>query len=355
MVNRMTKVYMRRLLGQDDARISFGVNVMAARSIFLQRASYFEQGVTMYWSVETMIVFSFADHERMLDTLHPAMQRGNCEIRRFANGELFISVRTPAQMEHCVVLGSVAPPDERLLSLALLSHTLKKDGSRKVTLFLPYLAYSRQDKEKPGESLATAWVGSILQASGVDEVLTIDVHSESDKHLFPISLVSIYPAEIFANTVMKYQLTDATIVAPDNGAIPRCKAVSEALGRSATGIPYFQKQRNETGIKRSDMFGSVGSRVLIIDDILDTGATLISACEKLLQTGATEIYIMVTHGLFTGPDWKKLWSLKVQRIFCTDTVPATKEILDERRITILPIGQLIKEHMALLRDIAVNR
>jgi phosphoribosylpyrophosphate synthetase len=64
---------------------------------------------------------------------------------------------------------------------------------------------------------------------------------------------------------------------------------------------------------------------------------------------------MVTHGLFTGPDWKKLWSLKVQRIFCTDTVPATKEILDERRITILPIGQLIKEHMALLRDIAVNR
>ncbi len=291
-----------------------------------------------------MIVFAFADHEHMLDTLQPTKQRGKFDIGRFANGELFISVRTPVRMEHCVVLGSVAPPDERLLSLSLLSHTLKKDGSWKVTAFLPYLAYSRQDKEKPGESLAAAWVGSMLQASDVDEVLTIDVHSERDKQLFPIPLVSTFPVEIFANAVTKYQLTDATIVAPDHGAIPRCKAVSEALGRPIIGIPYFQKQRDEKGIKHSDLFGSIGPRVLIIDDILDTGATLVSACEKLLQAGASEIYIMVTHGLFTGTDWKDLWSLKVQRIFCTGTVPATKDILDECRITTLPIGPLL-EHM----------
>jgi ribose-phosphate pyrophosphokinase len=293
-----------------------------------------------------MILFASTDHEHFLNTLQPPPQRGAYEISRFANGELFIKIRTPVQSQHCVLLASVAPPDERLLSLALLSHTLKKDGARKVTALLPYLAYSRQDKDKPGESLAAAWVGSVLQASGIDEVLTIDLHSEHDKHLFPIPLLSTFPAEIFAAAITHHQLTDATIVAPDNGAIPRCNAVGHALGRPPTAIPYFQKHRDEKGIKHTDFFGSAGPRALIIDDILDTGATLLSACEKLLHAGTTEIYIMVTHGLFTGTDWKNLWSLKVQRIFCTDTIPPTKDTLNEPRITTLPISTLLQQMLS---------
>jgi ribose-phosphate pyrophosphokinase len=246
-----------------------------------------------------------------------------------------------------VVLGSIAPPDERMLSLALLAHTLKKEGSPRVTAFLPYLAYSRQDKDKPGQSLAAAWVGYLLQASGVDGVFTIDLHSERDKQLFPIPLISTFPAEMFAHAIKKHHLADATLVAPDNGAIPRCQAVNNALGRPAADIPYFEKQRDEKGIKHTGLFGKVGPRTLIIDDMIDTGGTLISACDKLVQSGTREIYIMVTHGLFTGTGWKKLWSLRVRRIFCTGTVPPTPNILDEPRITTLPIVKLLGEQLAL--------
>jgi ribose-phosphate pyrophosphokinase len=223
-----------------------------------------------------------------------------------------------------------------------------------VTALCPYLAYSRQDKDKPGKSLAAAWAGAALRASGVDEVLTIDLHSERDKQLFPMPLVSIFPAELFAGAIRKHQLTDATVVAPDHGAIRRCEAVNHALGRRAAAVPYFEKERDETGIRHTHLFGAVGTRALIIDDMLDTGGTLISACEKLVHAGTREIYVMVTHGLFTGTGWKKLWSLKVQRIFCAGTVPAAKDTMDETRITTLPIAELLREQIALLQNIAVG-
>jgi ribose-phosphate pyrophosphokinase len=263
----------------------------------------------MRWSSTTMIAFTFSDYEHLIEPPGRVADKGNFEINRFTNGELFARIRTPVRLAHCVVLGSIAPPDERLLSLALLAHTLKKEGSQRVTAFLPYLAYSRQDK--PGQSLAAAWAGSFLRASGVDEVVTINVHSERDKQLFPVPLISTFPAEIFANAIGRHQLSDATIVAPDNGAMPRCRAVNKALSKPTASVPYFEKQRDETGIKHTDLCGKVGSQALIIDDMLDTGGTLISACEKLVQAQALAIYIMVTHGLFTGTEWKRLWSLKV--------------------------------------------
>lgn len=302
-----------------------------------------------------MIVFAFAGYESLLSSLGPGVTRGNFEASRFENGELFITIQTPVRMEHCVILGSIAPPDERLQSFALLAHTLEKEGCLRVTALLPYLAYSRQDKEKPGKSLAAAWVGALLRASGVDEVLTIDVHSQIDQRLFPIPLASLFPAEIFSNAIREFQWTDATLVSPDKGAIPRCQAVNNVLGRPAISIPYFEKQRDEAGIRHVGLFGSVGPRALIIDDMLDTGGTLISACTKLVEIGTREIYIMVTHGLFTGTEWKKLWSLNVERIVCTATVPATQEILEEPRITVLPIVELLREQLALPRKIAATR
>ena len=99
--------------------------------------------------------------------------------------------------------------------------------------------------------------------------------------------------------------------------------------------------------------GRAGTQALIVDDILDTGGTLLSACEKLIQEGVGKIDVMVTHGLFTGTDWKRLWSLKVQRIFCTDTIPTKKDIRDEHRIMILPIGELLKAQVAHLHRVPV--
>jgi ribose-phosphate pyrophosphokinase len=296
-----------------------------------------------------MILFSFSSYEhiaRELQTI-PSLQVGQFAISRYDNLELHAKLQADVSGEHCLVLGSIAPPDEQMLSLMLLTHTIKKGGATKVTAVLPYLAYSRQDKDKPGESLGTAWIGSLLMSSGVDRVITVDVHSERDKELLCLPVRSLSTAGIFAEVLRSQSLADATIVAPDNGAISRCEAVKKAAGFPIGETPYFEKRRTEKGIIHHGPVGRVGSRVVIIDDMIDTGGTLVSACERLRDAKVAEIYIFVTHGLFTGSHWARLWSLGVQHIFCTDTVPLRAD-LERRNISILPASPLLREELSAM-------
>lgn len=182
-----------------------------------------------------MILFASETYGSMAAALEKSagVLHGKFYADRFENGELHVEVRTSVARQHCLILGSIAPPDGQLLSVLLLAHTLKKEGARWVTAILPYLAYARHDKEKPGESLATAWVAELAQASGIDQVTAVDAHSERARALFSIPVTSLSPAEIFAEALIGCGLTGATIVAPDEGAIARCQAVRAAAGLAA--------------------------------------------------------------------------------------------------------------------------
>lgn len=259
---------------------------------------------------------------------------GKFRAARFANGELFIQVDTPPAGQDCAILASIAPPDDQMLSTFLLAHTLRKEGARRITGVFPYLAYSRQDKNKQGQSLAAAWIGSVAFASGFDEVLTVDVHSPDDERLFQVPLESVSPAPIFAAALNEHRLSGATIIAPDHGAVSRCEAIRAAAGLAPAAISWFEKHRAAEGIEHTRFIGEVGTQAVLIDDILDTGATLISACQRLFLAGVEDIQIMVTHGLFTGDDWQRLWGFGVSRIYCTDTVPRPAAEADPRIVTL---------------------
>lgn len=170
-------------------------------------------------------------------------------------------------------------------------------------------------------------------------MITVDVLSERAKRLFPIPVHSLCPAEVFAEAMNRCGLNGATIAARDQGAIGRCEAVQSAAGMASGKIPYFAKQRTATGITHAGPIGEVGRQAVIVDDILDTGGTLLSACEKLIEVGVEEIWIMVTHGLFTGERWKRLRGLRVKRIFCTDSVPPPAGVCGEDifRLSIIPL------------------
>ena len=297
-----------------------------------------------------MLLFSFSNYEHIAGELRTIpLLVGHFAIGRYDNQELHAKVQNAVSGEHCLVLGSIAPPDEQILSLMLLAHTLKKGGATKVTALLPYLAYTRQDKDKPGQSLGAAWMGSLLKGSGLDQVMTVDVHSERDKELLDLPVVSLSTAHIFAEVLRSQRLTDATIVAPDNGAIRRCEEVKKAAGLPIGETPYFEKRRTEKRIIHHGPIGRVGPRVVIIDDMIDTGSTLVSACERLRDAKVEEIYIFVTHGLFTGSHWVQLWSLGVRRIFCTDTVPLRGDI-EARDISVLPAAPLLREELSAIGE-----
>lgn len=271
---------------------------------------------------------------------------GGARCRRFANGELHVTLTRDVAGSACAVLGSLTPPDEQMLSTLLLCHTLVKEGAGEVTAVLPYLAYSRQDKDEPRESLAAAWTGVLLRASGARRVVTFDIHSLRAGELLGLPVVSVSPAGAFAREWRALELgRDAVAVAPDEGAAARCQAVADAAGAQRP-IVRFHKRRSESGIVHTSLEGAVGAHAVVIDDILDTGATLISCCRELLRAGAQEITVMVTHGLFTGVAWKELWSAGVRRILTTDTVPLRFGI-EASSIRVVPVLAEAAPHLCL--------
>ena len=292
------------------------------------------------------ILFSSAEYTYMSGFLcEPrGLRAGQFSFVRYPNQELHVEIQSAVAGEHCLILGSLAPPDSQMVSLLLLAHTLRKEGAKRITGLLPYLAYAREDKIKPGRSLGTAWLGGLLQAATFDEIWTVDAHSEHDHELLPLPLKSLSPAPIFGNCLEKHGLADASFVAPDEGARARCEAIRSAAGATSANIVWFEKERTDGGIVHHDRIGQVRRRAVIVDDVLDTGATLTSACERLVTAGVVELYVCVTHGLFTGQRWRDLWSLPLKHIFCTDTIPACSR-LEDPRITTLPVSPLLRTQL----------
>jgi ribose-phosphate pyrophosphokinase len=293
-----------------------------------------------------MPLFVFPPYAQMGNELATALglRQGHFCIERFPNHELHAAIESSVVNEECLILGTIAPPDEQLLSTLLLSHTLKKERARTIIALLPYLAYARDEKQKAGQSVATAWVAALLQASGVDEVISVDVHSITAQGLFCIPVISLSPAELFAQEIKRLSLLTATIVAPDEGARDRCQAVARAAGMSKE-VVVLEKRRTHQGVAHVSISGHVGPQAVIVDDILDTGGTLVSCCEQLQQRDVRDITILVTHGLFTGMLWQKLWTLGVKRISCTDTVPQAKERSTGGTISTLSVLPLLCQHL----------
>lgn len=290
------------------------------------------------------ILFSYPFFESIEKELLSSFTKGEFSQRRFSNQELYQVINASVSGKSCFLLGSISPPDENLFSYLVLSHTLKKEGAKECVGLLPYLAYTRHENPEPGKSLITGLIGNLFLSAGLDRVITVDVHDNEAKKLFPIPLVSLSPAKIFADRLRKISFMPDVIIAPDEGAFRRAKDVAVALERNIAVIPMYKK-REEGAIVHEDFKERVGKKLLIVDDILDTGETLLSAVSKVASLGAQEIIIMVSHGLFTGNLWKELWKFNVKRIYCTDTIIPTHSEIGKYPIHFLSVGSLFEEFL----------
>lgn len=267
-----------------------------------------------------MKLFTFPGFRRLAGELAAdasAVELGECCVERHANGELWIELQGAVEGVDCAALGTLRPPDRHLAEFLLLCDTLRRGGARSVLAILPYFAYARQDRQEPRRSLAAAWVGALLAASGVTQVLTLDVHSPHVAPLLPIPLRAQVSAALFARALAG-RLVGATLVAPDEGAIERCAQLRQATGLELP-MAHFHKVRSKAGVC-AHLVGAVSERAVVFDDILDTGGTLVACAAELHAAGVRQISVGVTHGLFTGTAWQRLWSLGVDKLVCTDSV-----------------------------------
>jgi ribose-phosphate pyrophosphokinase len=257
-------------------------------------------------------------------------------VERFPNGELHVEVPERVEGRRCVVVGSISPPAGNLERLTLVAHALRRSGAERVAALLPYLAYARQDRAGRTQSLGLAWVGELLRASGVDEVACIDVHSEQAGDVLGLRLTSLSPAGLLAGALPQAWRSEVTFVAPDEGAVGRCLAVARAAGVDRP-VVWARKRRTATGIEHLGLVGSPGPRAVVVDDILDTGDTLVSCCRALREAGVKHIGVIATHGLFTGERWRALFSEGVQEIWITDTVLSRRRPSQAQIVPVAPL------------------
>lgn len=290
------------------------------------------------------VVLVLPGFERFIPDARPGTER--VTVRRFPNGELHVEVPPYAEGRRCIVVGSISPPAANLERVTLLAHALRRAGARRITALLPYLAYARQDRAPGTASLGLAWVGELLRASGISDVVCVDVHSENASEVLGLPLTSLSPAGLLARALPAVWLQDVTLVAPDEGAIERCSAVARAA-KVDSPIVWARKRRTPSGVEHLGLVGSPTRQAVVVDDILDTGATLVSCCRALRDAGVRQIGVIATHGLFTGEHWRALVPENVQQMWISDTVLSRHRPPDA---TVAPVAPLLSPVLEGISD-----
>jgi ribose-phosphate pyrophosphokinase len=266
------------------------------------------------------------------------------EIFTFPDGETRVQAQERVVNEHVIVIQPTSPPvDSNYLELFFLADALKRAGAKHVTAIVPYLGYQRQDHVfRDGEAVSLEVMVKTMEAVGIDDVIAFDLHSIKIPEVFTIPIRHLSALPLFAETILNEGWTDHStrLVTPDMGGIRRIEILSNLLSQ----MPYscIVKDRDlATGhVEASGMEGDVADRMLIVDDMISSGGTIVKAAEYLSERGAKEIYVFATHAIFSKEAPKLLQNSLVKKVFITDSVYVPKEKQFEK-LEIISIADMI--------------
>ena len=248
----------------------------------------------------------------------------------FPDGESYVRFDGSVEGETVAIIQSTYPPqDKHLLELCLLADTARDLGARRVVAVVPYLAYARQDRRfMPGEAVSIRTVGRLLRASGVDKLITVDAHSDEALRALGLEAVNISAVDLLARYMVEEKgLGGAFALAPDRGALSLAERASRTLG---DGFGWLQKERSRiTGeVKVEEKALDVSGRtVIIFDDMISTGGTVIAALDVLKKQGASRVYAACTHPLLVKDALKKILASGCDGVVGTDSVPSPVSVV----------------------------
>jgi ribose-phosphate pyrophosphokinase len=244
----------------------------------------------------------------------------------FPDGESYVRLEGSVQGESAAIVQTTCPPmqDGRLFQLAFMADAAKRGGAVKVTAVVPYLAYARQDKMfLSGEGISVETVARMLKAAGIDELLTVNIHSEEALKQFPFPAKTVSAIPLLAQYFVDKGFKGAFALSPDKGAMYIAKQAQEVLGGDAGSL---DKQRDRyTGQTKQTAEGLnvKGQTVIIFDDIISTGGTIVGAAKILREQGAKHVFCACVHGLLIGDAEKRILDAGVEEIVGTDSVPGS--------------------------------
>jgi ribose-phosphate pyrophosphokinase len=269
--------------------------------------------------------------------------------KRFADMEVFVEIHENMRGEDVFVVQSTSfPANDNLMELLILVDALKRASARRITAVMPYFGYARQDR-KPGPRtpITAKLVANMIERAGADRVLTLDLHAGQIQGFFDIPTDNLFAApEIMRDIQERGELSKLVVVSPDVGGVVRARALAKRIDVPIAICDKRRERANEAEVM--NVIGEVeGKRCILIDDIVDTGGTLVKAANALLESGATEVMAYITHGVLSGGAIAKIAKSNLKELVITDSIQPTEAIKAAKNLRVLSVAPLMAE--AILR------
>ena len=269
----------------------------------------------------------------------------NSSIKKFADGEIYIEINENIRGNSIFIIQSISSPaNDNLMELLLCIDALKRSSAKNITAVIPYFGYARQDRKVvPRTSISAKLVSNLITKAGADRVVTVDLHAGQVQGFFDIPVDNLFCTPIFARHVNKnINKKNIICVAPDVGGTERARALGKLLD---VGLAIVDKRRPSPGKSQvMNVVGNVKNKTcVIVDDIIDTGGTIVNAAEALKNRGAKEVYVYITHGVLSGEAIKKIEKSVIKKLVITDSIDNNERVKKARNIEVLTISNLMGE------------
>ena len=275
-----------------------------------------------------------------------SVELGGADVGRFSDGEAMVEIHENVRGKDVFLLQSTCPPtNDNLMELLIMADALHRASSQRITAVIPYYGYARQDRRPRSARVAISAkvVADIISTTGIDRILTVDLHADQIQGFFTIPVDNVYGSPVLVDDILAKDYPLPIVVAPDVGGVVRARAIAKQIGDLDLAIIDKRRPRaNETEVM--SVIGDVsGKTCIIVDDIVDTAGTLCTAAAALKEEGAQKVVAYITHPLFSGGAIDRISNSELDEIVVTDTIPLNEKALQCSKIEQLSLANLLAE------------
>ena len=295
-----------------------------------------------------LVIFSGNANRSLSDAICKELTKdlGEAEVGTFSDGEVSVKINENVRGKDVYLIQPTCNPTHKnLIELILIVDALRWSSAGRITAVIPYFGYARQDRRVRSERvpISAKVIADILERSGIDRVLTVELHSEQIQGFFDIPVDNIYGTKVMVDDIKNQSFSDLLVVSPDVGGVVRSRALAKALELSDLAI--IDKRRDEAN--KSEVMNVIGEVAdkdcLIVDDMADTCGTLCNASKALKEKGAKTVTAYITHPVLSGNAIEKINESTLDQLVVTDTIPLSKEAEDCEKIRIMTLAPTLAE------------